>query len=869
MKAKGIKAAILAPAFFVGIVPLLACGPLFAKSILNRGDAAVLVAPTVNFNDELKRLPQSLTPVRAVNSTNSYSEETLEAELGDLRAALGAAGKSSNDVERIVVKHAEQRIHLRKFVAPPSPEDLVTPEQTGEPPAKPSYSGIGVTDGLPGEFADYFHGAIEWNNPSGMDEIAMRESWEHLLKLPPEERRYKSTWAAYMLGRSWDEDDPKKAREYYQQVRLLAGQGFADTTGLAEASLGWEARLALQANEFETALDLYLQQYAAGGSSAANSLKFTLELIIAEGPKAYVPLATNPQQRKLMTAYLISLNPHDDTSNEIRTAIKTWLAAVEKLKVTDVESAEQFAVAAYQADELESTLHWVTRAGPTPVSQWITAKLLLRVGKTEKASAILSRIMGEFPMEEPTNNPTALSEGLYVRGYGRIYAGRQICGELGALKLAHRDYVQALDLFLRGDFWENAAYVADRVLTSDELRSYVDANWPVIAAASDENTSDEERKREALTVNIRYILARRLTRESRLADARPYFPTNQLAQADQLTAALTAGWDESLSAEQRALKLRDAAFIAQTNGMELMGTETAPDWTIYGGSSEGNWSVAKRTNGESALIASSTDEMKRNEESKPEPDKRYHYRFQAAELAWEAAKLMTNNTDATASLLCTAGTWLKYLDPKAADRFYKALVRRCRKTEIGAKADKLRWFPELDAEGNLRRSRFESMPLPSAHEIETGGAIAGYPTPGRHFIIAEGDRMSDVVAAVQKLGVKMTADDIYEANPEVSRWEFEKGRDIIIPLPGQTPVTVESSPDETPAVIEDPPPPPANSSDANDEMTYVIVKGDSIVTLARRLGVSIKQLLDANPEMNPSRLRIGQKIHIPSEPTVE
>jgi hypothetical protein len=62
---------------------------------------------------------------------------------------------------------------------------------------------------------------------------------------------------------------------------------------------------------------------------------------------------------------------------------------------------------------------------------------------------------------------------------------------------------------------------------------------------------------------------------------------------------------------------------------------------------------------------------------------------------------MPDNSDDTARVLCLAGTWLKLRDPQAADRFYKALVRRCRKTEMGALADKLRWFPKVDADGNL------------------------------------------------------------------------------------------------------------------------------------------------------------------------
>ena len=62
---------------------------------------------------------------------------------------------------------------------------------------------------------------------------------------------------------------------------------------------------------------------------------------------------------------------------------------------------------------------------------------------------------------------------------------------------------------------------------------------------------------------------------------------------------------------------------------------------------------------------------------------------------------MPDNTEETAHILWQAGTWIKYADPKAADVFYKALVNRCRQTALGDAADRRRWFPFLDEEGNI------------------------------------------------------------------------------------------------------------------------------------------------------------------------
>ena len=56
---------------------------------------------------------------------------------------------------------------------------------------------------------------------------------------------------------------------------------------------------------------------------------------------------------------------------------------------------------------------------------------------------------------------------------------------------------------------------------------------------------------------------------------------------------------------------------------------------------------------------------------------------------------MPDDDEETARRFCVVGGWLKVRDPQAADRFYKALVVRCGKTEMGREADKLRWFPKL------------------------------------------------------------------------------------------------------------------------------------------------------------------------------
>jgi LysM repeat protein len=58
--------------------------------------------------------------------------------------------------------------------------------------------------------------------------------------------------------------------------------------------------------------------------------------------------------------------------------------------------------------------------------------------------------------------------------------------------------------------------------------------------------------------------------------------------------------------------------------------------------------------------------------------------------------------------------------------------------------------------------------------------------------------------------------------------------------------------------------PPAAPGEAKE---YVIAKGDTLGAIARRNGLSLKVLLEANPSVNAKKLQIGQKVQIPAATT--
>ncbi len=791
-----------------------ACGPFFPNNLLGSGDDALLAAPVADFRRELERM--NIKPGRFdyVPATNGFAQATADAELTDLARALKRANVSDADAAFIIESQRLNRKRLDDFInaredwtykhaAAPGEDPTAA---RGPQPATPTFDAV---LGLPAEFADYFAGAVA-HHSSKADPTQEREAWNRLLALPAAERKYKSTWAAFMLGKSWDKEDDDKALAYFRQTHELARHGFVDSIGLATAAIGLEARVELRRKHFQRAMELYLEQYAAGDPTAAASLQWTAAESLYASTDELAALATDAHCRAVITAYLICgdhvgyvVTPPQPE----RDCVSAWLNAVEAAGVKDMAAAERLALAAYQAGKFDLAQRWMKRARSTPVTQWVQAKLYLRAGKISQAAGLLSQLTRNLPMppEVGTTNSGEFADELRVN-YSEIAnldssARASMLGELGVLKLNRGEFVEALDALLRAGFWEDAAYVAERVLTGDELKHYVDTQWPVSAGRTNElatSATVESGTTNSLVTNLRYLLARRLAREMRMKEAREYFPAEWQPQLDELIVALDNGWNESEPADERAKSFFAAAGIARESGMELLGTELAPDWFIHEGDFETGLTEADRSSDapNHRLNFARAAEVQRAAQNHADPEARFHYRYQAAFLAWEAAKLMPDNSDETARVLCTAGTWLKLRDPTTADIFYKALVRRCRKTAIGDQADRMRWFPVLDDDGNPKpyHSPSKKSPVVEATEDSTNSpadasATTGenalpptdYPLPGQRYVIHTGDTVAKIAGAVQQLGPPVTPQQILEANPGLDPTRLRVGQVILIP----------------------------------------------------------------------------------------
>lgn len=49
-------------------------------------------------------------------------------------------------------------------------------------------------------------------------------------------------------------------------------------------------------------------------------------------------------------------------------------------------------------------------------------------------------------------------------------------------------------------------------------------------------------------------------------------------------------------------------------------------------------------------------------------------------------------------------------------------------------------------------------------------------------------------------------------------------------------------------------------------LNYVIQPGDTLYKIAQMYGVSVQEVIDANPNVNPYNLYVGQIIQVPARP---
>jgi hypothetical protein len=577
--------------------------------------------------------------------------------------------------------------------SPALPSSANTPASSANPPASSSPAPVPATDTneFPSEFADYHRGALTYH--AGEKDKA-QTAWTTLLARPAAERKYRTTWAEYMLGKmAVAAGKSDEARAHFQKLRDSAKAGFTDSLGLAAASIGWEALLELNAGHLIEAARLYFQQLATGDPTAVNSLRLVTDQLAKQQPDL-PSLLQDPLLQRLATACALSgIASFGQTSDTTRETVEEpWLATLEKADAKQVKDADCVAWMYYQKADYKGAARWLQLAdAKSPYALWLKAKLALREGKLDAASHYLAEAVPKLPQTHSLESRTSEYEML---------PGDSSKGDLGCVYVGRADFLAALKQFSEVNGSDDDMYLAEGVLTVPELTSFIEHQIPESAEPEKKQISYERYPNPDERAALRAVVGRRLARAGKLAQARPYFADDDQKVLDQYADLLKSANDAHANKAGRAEAFWKAANLVSDKGEALFdyGLPAEMAERLSGRTIElGEYPETTMSYGKPEKLTPPVTEKERarlRETSKPALRRRYSI-YLAADLGWRAAALLPDNDEHTAEVLNTAGSWLKNRDEKAADRFYQAIERRCSKTELGKEAVKRHWFVEL------------------------------------------------------------------------------------------------------------------------------------------------------------------------------
>jgi hypothetical protein len=535
---------------------------------------------------------------------------------------------------------------------------------------------------VPAAVRFYTAGAVDFIKT---DQEKAAERFRAVLDLPADDQPARAVWAAFMIGRIEKQaGNADKAAEAFALTRALALKGAPDGLGLAVASYGEEARLhfdrstalfddkgALPADadaaltyghELAAAAALYAEQGARGSDSGVQSLRIIAEQVL-EKPERIAATVSDPLVQRLLVAYVLSHDydvPQQSTQTDPNAPqpaagpdplLITLVEAIEKNGLDRPAGADRLAALAYEIGryDLSATLAAKTAS---PLASWVKAKLALQKGDLAGAAGFYAEAAGSFPAVDAATSLENASAHL-------------LTGESGMVALARGEYVDALDKLypVASTYWGDVAHVAERVLTVDELKTFVDAKVPqpaAVAGPSDSDASSDDSPNAAAAAaagspagQLRDLLARRLARAGRYDEALAYYQ-------DTAVRGQAAGYAKALKDSEAGKTRVDqaraffaAAQLARQSGMEVMGTEVAPDYFSTDGSFDFGYGQPKL---EGAFITER--EQKRFEASAAIPDRRFHYRYIAVDEVGRAADLLPPRSQAFAAVLCTATGWM-------------------------------------------------------------------------------------------------------------------------------------------------------------------------------------------------------------------
>lgn len=733
----------------LGLVPVFACGPFFPENALDK-PKGVLQPPLFQFTGELYQLKHHLLDSALTKRQAGSPAYTLDLEMAEMEEIM--KGRLSDETQRLSWL-ASYRDCRRAMIlkGDESEHAMGEADREGAGSVESIQKECGKVLGVvPEDVRLYLEGALlhlEAADATNAKAQQAREKWRQVLALPVEQRQWRSTWAAWMLFRTADPTQTNERGSWLFETRNLAQTGFADCLHLGiEAAYilgrpGSDLPQKAAVSPAEWKRSAYLRAIL-GHSHADSQLKSDRWQYNAWSEELAAQTLADPFLRQAQLLHLIEVvqgvlgwdfGHHEGNLASPDKDLKAWLQSFEKSELKEQKETVLLAWLYYNAARFDESKRWLKMAPAEDViALSLRGKLAAMEGKKDVSVKTFRALAKQLPEAQDSAraqleveaqiNPNPFS----IEEYGQVRR-HHFLADYGRAQLATNDFVGALKTFSKTDFWDDTAYIAERLLSVEELLAMDRAGAISQSLQSwryeDEETSTQQVKtmrdlagkyggweRPQGLPMMKYLIGRRLVREHYFKDAQRLLPDELALALEHYAKAYRQGHDRKLSKSNRAEALWQAAQIHRLLGMEMVGFETGPDYAVISGAFElrdlasfrqqkvwvDDWIHDSRSlvaETQVPTFAATPAETWRSKHYAPVMNKRFHYRYVAADLAWEAASLMPDDHPKTAEVLCIAGNWLQLRDAVAADRFYKALVRRNPNVPLAQEANKKRWFP--------------------------------------------------------------------------------------------------------------------------------------------------------------------------------
>lgn len=504
------------------------------------------------------------------------------------------------------------------------------------------------------------------------------EAWKKLLALPEPERLRRSAQVLYLLGNLQAQENPQQAYSRYQKLREAVNRGLPDPRNLAEQSF--------RTNYFYAKDPVQRMRFLVLAAAFGHCPGDTRE----SPPQEWKPCPFRQELWNELGA-MIRRDPRrflrDPLTAEVAVLFRPELI---RQAGGPFVCGDRLALRAFRRGAFDDCRKLLAGSAPdSPLRLYLEARLARREGKFDRSVALLQKWLELRRGRQDAATAAELNSicfipagnslcgfpewsGLYWPDSFRTkdLPGRdmtdEIRGQVGAAQYHSRLFQEALYSFLLGGAWSDAALVAEEHLSTAELRRFVDAH------------EKNPQLPPGMKQELRHLLARRLMRENRFAEAERYFPAELQKVCRTFAAEAATAENPALPGEPRAAAWFRMGQIMLRHDIALFGYELAPDYFICDGDF-GEYPIRQRV---------------------PRALPRFHYRLREAGCFRMAGEL--SQDPAFRFLAALAGGFvLRNRTPDAAEEFYHRLVR-LRFAPYSLPLDRLRWIPAPPADWKVR-----------------------------------------------------------------------------------------------------------------------------------------------------------------------